>query len=319
MGYQLGPPIVDPNVAHDDAVAAMQQSSSGDALGATQDEVIHPRDVIHIREQVVEPRLEDLTARRIFPPGEEADESDQVYLYEEVTREGSARIGGYHDDPPLVDEHVTPRHRIIYPILSGFTFDIDDVRAARDKGRPIRPRKANEARRFVAETENALAFNGHSDYGIEGMSNKTGRISNAVPNGNWSDSATTAADIYDDIRDVWGRQSQESGLTPQVLVVSDTDFPALQKRSDNSDRTVMEMVQDAGMFPRGIFMDASLAAGSLFVLDNRPENMVLEIPRDIDATDPLQKGNWRWQVGVEERTTGLIVFHATAVAEGTGI
>jgi hypothetical protein len=292
---------------------------------------IRPLDLEAVDNTLYEPKYEELTARQAISLKTDIPAGAETYAYNIMTRSGVAKIlANNADDVPLVDLDMRREFQRIYSIVTGFSYTVQELRAAAMVNMPVDPAKAAVARRAVAEKENRLVWAGDDDYAIKGIVNTVGIQVTNVPNNAagtsklWS--AKTPAEILKDIRILKGLitvlPGQSNGSLTLALPV--TQFEALDERySDYDSRTLREVINSYGWFKR-ILRVADLkgkgTAGtdSMLIFDGSPEVVQLLLPMDMIRHDPEWKFP-RWKIAVEERCGGVIVRYPMAIARGDGI
>ena len=318
--------IIDPRLDafKDEAARLRGQLSAVDGLADYMqqriDALILPSDLVALQATLTAPVLSELVARQIFAVDSTAGPAAEHTAYDSYSFVGQARVSSYGGNIPLADANMKRDHQKIVPILTGYLLTIQDVRVARQNGTPIQSTKVAAARRFVAEVENDLIFNGSTLLGFQGVFAIAGGLSAAVTNGNWSLAATTGQQIVEDIRQIKSLMTANDGFTPQALALSSDDFDNLDKfLSTTSVRTAMEFIMANKWFPAGIFKSARITAGKLAVIDNRKEMIEMSVPLDITQYPPVAKNAFIGEIDVEERLGGLLIHQINSVAIGTGI
>ncbi|WP_100523368.1 DUF2184 domain-containing protein [Mycobacteroides abscessus] len=288
-------------------------------------------DLEAIDNTLYEPKYEELTARSVLDLKTDIPAGAETHGYNVLTRSGVAKIiGNNSDDLPLVDADLKREFQRIYTIAVGFTYSVQEMRAAQMTNTPVDATKAAVARRAIAEKENKLAWIGDKDYNIKGVSNATGiQIENVAAGVSgkttWVDK--TGEEIYEDIRKIRAKVTVLPGHGSSgnlYLLVPATQFEELNKRFSKEDaRSILKVIQDNQWFSRIVRVPDLKGVGtansdSLIVLDASPEVIQLVVPMDITRLEEEWKYP-KWKIPVEERCGGVIIRYPMAIARGDGI
>lgn len=278
-----------------------------------------------------EPKYEELTARQCFNLKTDIHPGAETYAYNVLTRSGVAKImGNVADDLPLVDADLKREFAKIYTIATGFTYTVQEMRAAQMTGTTVDATKAGVARRAVAEKENRISWIGDADYNIKGVVNAAGiQIENVAQNAGgktkWAEK--TSDEIVEDIRKIRKKVTVLPGHGTSgnlCLCVPADQYEELNRRySDYDARTIMQVVTEYKWFSminrvadlKGV---GTAVTDSFLVMDASPEVMQLVIPMDLTRLDEEWKYP-KWTVPVEERCGGVLVRYPMAIARGDGI
>lgn len=293
-----------------------------------------PLDLEAIDERLYEPKYEELTARLIFDIKNDIPAGAETFAYNVMTRTGAAKImANASDDLPLVDVDFRREFKAIHTLADGFTYSLQEMRAAQMPGTTLKSvdaSKADVARRKIAELENQLVWLGDANYGIQGATNATGIQTYAVPNGasnsaQWS--TKTPDEIVEDIRltrKLVAKLPGHANSQNLVLCVPPDQYEDLNQRYNQYDaRSIKQVVQGYEWF-RDIYRVPDLkgagTAGSdcLLVMDDSSDVVQLVLPMDLTRQQP----EWsypKWRVPCEERCGGLIVRYPMGFARGDGI
>jgi hypothetical protein len=291
-------------------------------------------DLEAIDNRLYEPKYEELTARSVFDIKSDIHPGAETHAYNVMTRTGVAKImANAADDLPLVDADFRREFARIYTIAVGFTYSIQEMRAAQMPGtilKSVDATKADVARRAAAEKENAIAWIGEPNYNIKGVVNSTGiQIAAVDPGANnqtkWTQK--TSAEIVEDIRKLRKKVTVLPGHASSsdlVLAVPADQFEEMNRRfSDYDARTIMQVVREYQWFSqikrvpdlKGV---GTAGSDSMLVIDTSPDVIQLVIPMDLTRLEPEWKYP-KWTVPAEERFGGVIVRYPMGIARGDGI
>jgi hypothetical protein len=159
------------------------------------------RELESIKVQIVEAEYPTLLARQVIPMGSGVDPGADTYTWREFDRSGLAKvISNYATDIPDVEEQGKENKSSIESIGIGFSYSIQDIRAAAKVGRPLQARKAMLAREEAERTIDDILALGDSTRGVPGFLKTTGvPLLTVGVNGSWLTSAT-AAEMLADLR-----------------------------------------------------------------------------------------------------------------------
>jgi hypothetical protein len=288
-------------------------------------------DLEAIDSTLYEPKYEELTARACMNVKSDIHPGAETYSYNVLTRSGVAKImGNVADDLPLVDADLKREFSRIYTIATGFSYTVQEMRAAQMTGTTVDATKAGVARRAVAEKENKIAWIGDPDYNIKGLINAAGIQIESVEQGEkgstkWKDK--TSAEILEDVRKIRKKVTVLPGhinTSNLCLCVPADQFEELNRRySDYDARSILQVINEYKWFwmiqrvpdLRGV---GTAGSDSLLVMDCSSEVMELVVPMDLTRLDEEWKYP-KWTVPVEERCGGVIIRYPMGVARGDGI
>lgn len=288
-------------------------------------------DLEAIDNTLYEPKYEELTARNVLDLKTDIPAGAETHGYNVLTRSGVAKIiGNNSDDLPLVDADLKREFQRIYTIAVGFTYSVQEMRAAQMTNTPVDSTKAAVARRAIAEKENKLAWIGDNDYNIKGVANATGiQIENVANGANASSewASKTGEEIFEDVRKVRAKVTVLPGHGNSgnlYLLVPAEQFEELNRRySDYDSRSILKVIQDNQWFSRIVRVPDLKGVGtagsdSIIVMDASPEVVQLVVPMDITRLEEEWKYP-KWKIPVEERCGGAIIRYPMAISRGDGI
>lgn len=288
-------------------------------------------DLEAIDNTLYEPKADELTARQVLDVKTDIPAGAETYAYNVLTRSGVAKIiGNNSDELPLVDADVKREFQRIYTIAVGFTYSVQEMRAAQMTNTPVDATKAAIARRAIAEKENKIVWIGDPDYNIKGIANATGIQIEAVEPGASGETEwvnKTPAEILEDIRKLRAKVTVLPGhgnSSNLYLLVPAKQYEELNRRySDYDSRSIMKVIEDNKWFKNIVRVPDLKGVGtagtdSFIVMDASPEVAQLLLPMDITRLEEEWKYP-KWKVPVEERCGGAIIRYPMAIARGDGI
>ena len=197
----------------------------------------------------------------LLPVSTEADEGAEAITFRRYTMLGLAKIiADYASDSPRVDvygEELTIR---VYRVGDSYGWDRNEIRRSRMAGKSLDSRKAMAAKRASDEKINNIAWNGDSDYSINGFIDYPGITEYTVPADGTSSSKTWASKTPDQIvRDITGIVTAIIDPTngveqPDTLLLPIDQFMLIAntRMTDGNDKTILRYVLDNNPFLRTI-------------------------------------------------------------------
>ncbi len=305
-----------------------------------QDALLRKEDLLYIENTLYETKKEELAARQIARVNSNYPAYAEEIGYQWYSREGSAKIlaaGASAKDVPFVDENGGTNTAKVYTIATGLRYKKSERMAyqaknAQGKGPSVNidTLRVGVARRFVAEKENDLFFNGDSKYSIKGLLNHTG-INTAVVTGTDASSKKwankTAKLILEDLLAGVSKVEEDGWFKAKILIISPQSMNTLRKPySDENPMTVLKWLMEQGMYFERIVTSRRMRSANnalkkecFAILDNNPEVIELALPQDIELGQPEYDILMNSEQAITERTAGCIIRHPSAIYVGTGI
>lgn len=312
-----------------------------------QDALLRKEDLLAIENTLYEVKKEELVARQFLNINNNFPPYAQEIGYDWYDMTGSAKIlaaGASAKDVPFVGEKGGRETMKVYTIATGINYKKVERLAAQAKSAlgkgptvDLDTTRIATARRFVAETENRLAFVGDSNHNIPGLLNKSGITSELVALGAtgatdpakrlWSNK--TPKEILADLLIGKSKVETKNIFKSKVLLLDSDHFNLLLRPySDQSPMTVLKWLQSEGAFFEKIIVTGQMSAayngfsGSVngfCILDNDPVIIELAVPQDMELGDPIYDILGSSEQAVTERTAGCIIRHPSAIYVGRGI
>lgn len=312
------------------------------------DALLQKEDLRAIESVLYEPVKKELTARQFMHVNSSFVPYAQEIGYDWYSMKGSAKIlaaGGSAKDVPFVGEDGGRETQKVYDIITGIRYTRTErmavaARNSLGKGPTVSLDmiRVTTARRFVAETENKIAFVGDKDHKIQGLLNFTGIKTEDVAGGangstvqekrKWSNK--TPQEILKDLLAGRTEAKQKKLFKANVLLISSNAYNQLLKPfSDLSDKTVLDWLRGQQDFKFEQILECeeldkeyNKISGDVDVFcicDNRPEVLELAIVEDLTLGEPVYDLIGTSEMTVTERIGGIILRHPTSVYIGKGI
>ena len=306
-------------------------------------------DMLAIENTLYEVLKEELVARQFLPLNTSFEPFAAEIGYDWYDITGSAKIlaaGASANDIPFVGEKGGREVMKVYDILTGIKYtkaerQASQAKAALGKGPAcsLDVVRVATARRFIAETENRIAFVGDAKHKIKGLLNHPGVTSAQVAQGIKGTTAAekrlwvnkTPQEILEDIRIGKGTVEKKNIFKARVLVITPGQYNILLRPySDMSPMTVLSWLQSQGQFFEQIVVASELSKENngfetggvkedcFAILDNRREIIELALVQDLEMGDPVYDiiGTSSQSVGM--RTAGPIIRHPAAIYVARG-
>lgn len=295
-------------------------SANGAALRADANEtVVFSRELDHVISEVVDYDYPEFRARDFIPVAQGVPPGAETFTWYGYDRVGVAKmLTNYADDIPNVtafaEKHTTP----IEGIAVGFSYSVQDVRAAALTGRPLDRTLAVYAREAIERKIESIAATGDSTRGVPGMLNNSSvALVTAGINGDWQNAATTGQQILEDLhlipKTVWINSKQVH--KPDVLILGTTAYAkaATKLYSSQTPDTVLDVFLRTSKMVRTVdsWVECDLADAEgngeravCYARDAR--NLELVIPIEFLAHAPQAKG-LMFEVPCEGRIGGVVL------------
>lgn len=287
------------------------------------------RELEHIKSKSYDLKYASLKARNVIPVSFEAGSAAESITYEQWEQAGIAKIvSNYGTDFPRADVKAKQFTSTIKSLGASYGYNVQEIRVAQSKGKPLNQRKANAARRSIAQQENSIAYVGDADAGLQGWLTNANIPDVALANDGTAASTTLLSKLPDQqIRDLnliannviensLGIEEPDTMLLPLEIYTSLMSNP----RSNNSDTTVLNYFLTNNAFIQDIDWLNELSASNGFVGSDTAiayrrdaDAFTMEIPQEYETFPPQEKG-MEFVVNVHERVGGVIIYYPLSQA-----
>lgn len=296
------------------------------------------RQLDYIKQQTYDIKYAELKARKLFPVSSEADPGAERIFYRQYDQSGIAKIiSNYADDLPDADVSGQEFFAMVKTIGASYKYSVQEMRAAVYGNVPLEQRKANAARRAIAQKENSLAFKGDAATGLIGLFNAPNLTSVTIPATGTGATTQWVNKTPDQI--LFDMNLVANSIVSTTLGVEEPDtmllplaqfnYVASTARSANSDTTILNYFLQNNPYIKAVEWVNELkgagATGSgsapydrMYGYRRSPDALTLEIPSDFEQLE-LQKKNLVFKVPCIERYAGLLVYYPLSIAYGDGI
>jgi hypothetical protein len=291
------------------------------------------RQLTYIKTKSYDTKYKALKAATLIPVSTEVPSGEKHIDYTVFSRIGQAKIiANYAKDFPRVDIAVEEKRANVKGIGDSFGYNIPEIRAAARAGLPLNQRRANTATDLVNRKIDDIAWNGDTEYGLQGFIDFPGTVEYTVPNDGTGTSKLWSTKSPDKIvRDMSGLVTSVITTTKGVeepdtllLPLEQYEYINSTQKSDASDKTILKWFLENNVHIKQIEwlveLDGAGVSGTdrmmCYVKD--PMNLTLEIPQVTEQFDPQQEG-MEFKVPVHAETGGVIIYYPLSVAYGDGI
>lgn len=297
------------------------------------------RELQHTKARSYDVRFPELMATTLIPVSTESGPGADTTRYEQFEELGVARIlANYADDLPVSDvrgkEFISP----IRSVGGSYTYSIQDIRASQKAGKSLEQRRANAARRAIAQKVNDIGFFGDSDYDLAGFFTNPNVTRVSAPNDGTGPARTFASKTADLIlRDMHNCVQSIVTLTNGVerantLLLPEAQYGLIQSMrvSTVSDTTVLDFFLKTHVgitvIPvwqckdAGIGVDGGVSAGEdiMVAYDRNPDKLQFDLPIEYEDFPPQLK-NLGYKIPCHGRVGSVLYYHPLSCAITEGI
>lgn len=284
-------------------------------------------------------RFPTLMATQLIPVSSESGPGAETTRYEQYEEMGVARIlANYSDDLARADvrgkEFITP----IRSVGASYGYSIQDIRASQKAGKRLEQRRADAARRAIAQKINDIGFFGDDDYNLAGFFTNENVTRVSAPNDGTGSARTFASKDADKIlRDMHNCVQSIVTLTNGIerantLLLPEAQYGLIQSMrvSTVSDTTVLEFFlkthQGITVIPvwqckdAGIGVQGGVSAGEdiMVAYDRSPDKLEFDLPIEFEDFAPQLEG-LEYEVPCHGRVGSVLYYYPLSCAITEGI
>jgi hypothetical protein len=277
-------------------------------------------------------------ATLLIPVSTEAGPGAEAIVYRQFDQVGVMKIiANYADDLPRADvkgaEFVSP----VRSIGGSFGYNIQEIRAAQQAGRPINQRRAAAVRQAYEQTINKIAWFARTTDavygGLQGLLYNANITKSSPTYGAWISTPRTAAEILIDMnKAIQAVITLTKGVEiPDTLLLPLAEYGHINTmpRSTNSDLTVLEYFKrnNPGVMVEWVneiaAVDPKPSGGAgptnlMIAYKRSPDKLTLEIPSPFEQF-AAQERNLEFVVPAHGRIGGVIVYYPLSINIVEGI
>jgi hypothetical protein len=290
------------------------------------------RQLDYIKQQTYDIKYAELKARKLIPVSSEADPGAERIFYRQYDQSGIAKIiSNYADDLPDADVSGKEYYATVKTLGSSYKYNLQEMRAATYGNVPLEQRRANAARRAIAQKENRLAFFGDVKSGLVGLIGAPNVTSVTIPNDGTGTSKLWTTKTPDQILRDMNLVANTVVSTSLGVEIPDTlllplaqyNYVASTARSANSDTTILNYFLQNNPYVKQVewvneLYHATTTIDRMYAYRRSPEVLTLEIPSDFEQLE-MQIRNLVYKIPCIERFGGVLIYYPLAIAYGDGL
>lgn len=317
------------NMINDSVRARLDSELPGrrDASGpgaAVTGSIFLERQLNHIMPSVLEAKLPQLNAFRVFPMDTSVPWYVSTHSRQMLTSHGVAEwIADYSDDLPQVGVSGEEQVFRLADFGVSYGWSLKEIAAAMASNVNLRNAKAIAARRAAEEKHNRTIFFGDSSKGLYGATNyphfPRTFIANPIATGTAAD--TVLADMHDFVLGIHTRTNQVARPTRLLMPTAAYDYVSRTFRSANSDKTILQAFLDTSQFITEVIpvaeLDGAGPNGEDIMMAFEPsERLIASIVPAIFNQRPVQERNLSFVVPCHATNGGVASDYPLEVGIG---
>lgn len=291
------------------------------------------RQLDFIKNQTYDIKYAELKARKLIPVSNDSPPGAEKIFYRSYDQTGLAKvIANYADDLPRADVKGSEFSANVKTLGASYAWNYVELQNAIYAQLPLDQRRANAARRSIAQLENSIAFFGDTASGLVGFFNAANITSVTIPADGTGASKLWSTKTPDQIlRDMnlvantvvstsLGVEEPDTMLLP----LAQFNYVSSTARSANSDTTILNyFLQNNPYIKQVEWVNELLGAGAsstdrMMAYRRSPEVLTMEVADDFKQLE-MQQVNLEYKVPCLERFAGVLVYYPLAIAYGDGI
>lgn len=311
---------------HSDSLDADIRNDAGETATFT-------RQLEHVITEVYRVQYPELRAQDFIPLDTSVPSGAQSFVWRIWDWRGMAKIlDSYADDLPTVEIMGAERAQVIHSLGVGYSYSIQDQRAAAMAGFPLDTEKGNAAKRAHLNKIEVLAAFGDAAAGLPGMLNNPNVPLLTPPGdiaGDWMDPATSALSIKADLHTIARsiRTTTKTTETPDTLLLPPSIFDKLATTplSSSIEKPILRAFLDADPYIRNVdqwpYLETADAAGTgpRVVAYRRDKRVIsLVIPQQFEQFPP-QAQNLGFKIPCHSRYGGVTIRYPLGMVYVDGV
>lgn len=287
-----------------------------------EESIFFSKELEHVKSKSYDKKFTQLKARQILPVSFEAGPAAETIKYEQYDMIGMAKIvTDYSTDFKAADVKAKEFRAPVKSLGSAYQYSLQEVRAARATGKSLEQRKANAAKRAIAQKENSIAYFGDADHGLGGMFNNANVPVVVLPNtAKWE--SLTADQMLANLNAIANNPITASNgveMADTLLLPIDLYTLVTTTRITDTNITVLKFFMENNPFIKSVDWVQELGTAGVggvrrVVAYNRdPDALTLEIPQDFEQF-PVQEKGLAYKVPCHERIGGVLFYYPLSAA-----
>ncbi len=306
---------------------------------------VFARELLKVRSRVFEIQFPEMKALRLIPKNTEVNATDEQYTYRVATEYGTTKMGSsYTGTAPRADvSMVEATPQLIRPMTAAYGYDFQEARVAARTGNQLPMRKANAARRAIAQEINdiltfgraAAGASGKTGYGtvLYGLANLSGTLTFTPATGAggsklWS--LKTPDEILADMNGIASgivtNSNDVEHPDTMLLPLASYEQIASQRLGDGSDATILKHFLAVNPHIKTIEPWYALDAAPnsewtgkrMVAYQKSPDVLECLLPVEFEQFAP-QMVNMETITSCHARIGGVVVYRPKAISYGDGI
>lgn len=284
--------------------------------------VFFEQELKHIIPEIFRVEHARINARDIFPLDRSAGAVAETIEWRQFEHFGKSKIGSdYGEDIEAVNVKGEPFSQPVRPIITKAMWSIQEIRASRALGRPLDQEQGIAAREVALRRENSIAFDGDSNYGLNGLIDDSDIPLEAPTGGTWL--VETAANVLTDLNALSNNIVTGSGDVeiPDTMIMPTTRFNRLATLNAGvgNDTTVLQHFLANNPYIKTVMNVRELeATPKAFAYRRAPNKIRLNIPLDLEQFAP-QMRDTRTEVIYHMRTGGVTIHKPLSLRRMNGV
>ncbi len=325
-----------PSIRHDALSAQMQAVLHLDASEAN----VFARELLKIRAGVFEVKFPELKAMGLIPKNTDCGPADEEFTYRTATEYGRTKLAaGYSGTSPRADvSMVEAAPQRIRPMRVSYGYDIQEARVAAKTGNGLPQRKANAARKSIAQELNRILTFGAAatEYGVamsglaalSGTLTFTPGLSQSTGSKSWLTKTPDEilADMNGVARGIVTNSSDVEHPNTLLLPLARYELIASMRLGDGSDQTVLKHFLGVNPHIKTVeawhALDAAPAAEwtgmRMICYDKSPDVLESIVPIEFEQFAPQMHGT-ETVTECHARIGGVVCYRPKAISYGDEI
>jgi len=292
------------------------------------------RQTEYVKSKTYDKKYRNLKAKSMIPVSTEAPSGSQFITWYSYSKIGLAKIiASYAHDFPRVDIYGEENTAKVYGQGASYGYSIVEIRRAQRAGMNLSTKRAEAARRAIEELQDKLAWDGDSDYNIQGLIDYPGITEATLTTGTGGNTwdLKTPDEI---VADVTALRNAVSVPTRGVEEIDTIILPREQyniiadtRMTDGDSKTILSYLLENIRKQVPSFMiapvdrldtagDGGVTRMMGYVKD--PDHLVQEIPQMFEQFEADKKG-MEYEIPCHAEHGGVVVYYPESVAYMDGI
>lgn len=322
------------------SIRTITNSQTGQALDSM---ALTEEEMRDLQEQVVEPRLRELTLQRFLPVDDTPPDWVTSVDWDEITgvnfrSEQNAQNDDFGTSSDTETERIEVKaerqNQAIFRKYLEAEIDSQKIEAARAHGTEIRTQKTRYLRMAHNRFRDRLGILGADSYGVSGLANVSGvqSVAQVTSADTWEDYIANGneVDIVEDFLSLAQAIVELDGFEAPVDFLIPEDRHALLSKSftaldQGSDKTILQVVMDnplvGDILSTSLLEDVSSQSDEHVAIAAANEQQFMDflLPNAIEFLDPWPLKNENVILRTKQVVGGLRVKDSQAIARMTGI